>query len=75
MKGNVASNEEQIRRLVDKWAKAVRARDVDGALAHHAKDVVMFDVPLPLQSKGIEAYKKTGSCFSTPTAATKCLLN
>jgi ketosteroid isomerase-like protein len=63
MTGNVASNEVQIRRIVNDWAKAVRGRDMDGALAHHAKDVVMFDVPLPLQSKGIGAYKKTWELF------------
>jgi ketosteroid isomerase-like protein len=59
----LASNEEQIRRLVNDWAKAVRAKDMDGALAHHAKDMVMFDVPLPLQSKGLGAYKKTWELF------------
>lgn len=32
-------------------------------MARHAKDIVMFDVPLPLQSKGIEAYKKTWELF------------
>ena len=63
MKSTVISNEEQIRRLVNEWAKAVRARDINGALAHHAKDMVMFDVPLPLQSKGIEAYRKTWELF------------
>src|SRR4030095_10741185 len=63
MKSNVTSNEEQIRRLVNCWAKAVRAKDMEGALAYHAKDIVMFDVPLPLQSKGIEAYKKTWKLF------------
>jgi ketosteroid isomerase-like protein len=36
---------------------------MEGALARHAKDIVMFDVPLPLQSKGIEAYKKTWELF------------
>ena len=48
------SNEQEIRRLVEDWAAAVRARDVKGALAHHADDVVMFDVPLPVQSRGME---------------------
>ena len=57
------SNETQIRALIANWAKAVRARDMDGVLAHHAKEVVMFDVPLPLQSKGIVAYKKTWELF------------
>ena len=50
------SNETEIRQLVENWAKAVRARDMEGVLAHHADD--MFDVPLPLQSRGIDEYKK-----------------
>jgi len=31
MRANGPSNEVQIRRLVNDWAKAVRARDMDGA--------------------------------------------
>jgi ketosteroid isomerase-like protein len=69
-----SSNERQIRTLIEKWASAVRARDIDGALAHHTKDMVMFDVPFPLQSKGIEAYKKTWEFFSTRIVTTRCLL-
>jgi ketosteroid isomerase-like protein len=47
------SNETQILALVEKWASAVRAKDMDGVLASHADDIVMFDVPMPLQSKGM----------------------
>ncbi len=36
---------------------------MDGALANHTDDIVMFDVPMPLQSKGIEQYKKTWELF------------
>ena len=57
------SNEIQIRTLVENWAKAVREGDMDGILANHTKDVVMFDVPMPLQSKGMEAYKKAWDLF------------
>ena len=57
------SNEAQIRKLIEDWAKAVRVKDVDGALANHTDDIVMFDVPMPLQSKGIKQYKKTWELF------------
>lgn len=57
------SNETQIRALVEKWASAVRAKDMDGVLASHADDIVMFDVPMPLQSKGMKEYKKTWELF------------
>jgi ketosteroid isomerase-like protein len=39
------ANEPQIRKLLEKWAKAVRARDIAGVVAHHTDDVLMFDVP------------------------------
>lgn len=57
------TDETQIRTLVDDWARAVRAKDLDGAVAHHTADVVMFDAPLPLQSKGMEEYRKTWELF------------
>jgi len=52
-----------IRALVESWAKAVRARDIKGILAHHSADIVMFDVPPPLQSRGMEAYRRTWDGF------------
>lgn len=51
-------NTEEIKELIEHWCLAVRNEDIDGILTHHAKDMVMFDVPPPFQSKGIEAYKK-----------------
>src|ERR671931_1847857 len=60
---NVDSDENQIRSLVENWAKAVRDEDIDGILAHHTDDIVMFDVPAPFQSKGITAYRKTWDTF------------
>jgi ketosteroid isomerase-like protein len=39
------SNETQIRALVEKWASAVRAKDIDGVPVNHTDDIVMFDVP------------------------------
>jgi uncharacterized protein (TIGR02246 family) len=57
------ANEAQIRTLLDRWAKAVRAKDMDGALAGHTDDIVMFDVPMPLQCRGMEQYKATWDLF------------
>lgn len=57
------NDEPRIRQLVEDWAKAVREKNMEGVLAHHADDVVMFDVPLPLQSRGIDEYKKTWDLF------------
>jgi ketosteroid isomerase-like protein len=57
------SNENQIRTLVENWAAAVRARNIQGAVSHHTDDIVMFDVPLPLQSRGRDGYRQTWELF------------
>ena len=56
-------SEVEIRQLVEKWADAVRRKDMEGVLARHADDIVMFDVPLPMQSRGMDEYKKTWDLF------------
>jgi ketosteroid isomerase-like protein len=56
-------DETAIRDLVENWAGAVRARDLDGILANHSSEILMFDVPPPLESKGIDAYRKTWDIF------------
>jgi uncharacterized protein (TIGR02246 family) len=66
------SGESRIRALIEGWADAVRRHDLPGILAHHAQDIVMFDVPPPLQSRGMDAYRKTWDLFfkyHTPSQA------
>ena len=58
-----SEDEAAIRDVIESWAAAVRRRDLGGILQSHSSDVVMFDVPPPFQSKGIEAYKKTWDLF------------
>jgi uncharacterized protein (TIGR02246 family) len=60
---NRTTDEAVIRELVESWARAVRAKDLDGILANHSTDILMFDVPPPMQSKGIEAYRKSWDLF------------
>ncbi len=48
-------DETAIRNQIEAWAKAVRDRDMPGILRHHAPDMVMFDVPPPLQLRGIDS--------------------
>ena len=57
------NDETAIHDLIQSWAKAVRDKNIDGILANHSDDILMFDVPPPLQSKGIDAYKKTWDLF------------
>ena len=58
-----STNEDQVRELVENWAQAVRNKDIEKILAHHSIDVVMFDVPKPFVSIGIDAYSKTWDTF------------
>ena len=57
-------NEQQIRTLVERWAEAVHARDIDAVLADHSSDIVMYDVPPPYDGvRGIQAYRDTWPGF------------
>ena len=47
--------EAEIRALIDDWAKAMRAKDVDGVMSHYAPDSVTFDLAPPLISTGADA--------------------
>ncbi len=62
-RNSTAADEAAIRHLLENWASAVRAQDFNAILANHSADIVMFDVPPPLESKGIEAYRKTWDLF------------
>lgn len=53
----------EVRNVVESWTAAVRRKDYEGILKNHSSDIVMFDVPPPFQSRGIEAYKKTWDLF------------
>ncbi len=56
--------EKEIRELIERWAAAVHAGDLDTVLADHSGDIVMFDVPPPQQGvRGIEAYRDTWPGF------------
>jgi uncharacterized protein (TIGR02246 family) len=58
------SNEDQIRHLIERWAEAVHAGDLDTVLADHADDIVMYDVPPPYDGvRGIAAYRETWPGF------------
>ncbi|KAA6465241.1 SgcJ/EcaC family oxidoreductase [Acidobacteria bacterium AB60] len=65
MEGTQSSSREHqaIREVVESWAAAVRRKDFEAILKNHSSDIVMFDVPPPIQSKGIEAYKTTWDLF------------
>ena len=60
----MTSDEQQIRTLIERWTDAVHGGDMDGVLADHADDIVMFDVPPPYEGvRGIGAYRETWPPF------------
>lgn len=60
----MTGDEAQIRDLIERWAQAVHAGDLEGVVADHATDIVMFDVPPPNDGvRGIDAYRETWPPF------------
>jgi uncharacterized protein (TIGR02246 family) len=61
---NGSADQESIRTLITDWARAVHAGDLDGVLADHSDDIVMFDVPPPAAGfRGIAEYRETWPPF------------
>jgi uncharacterized protein (TIGR02246 family) len=60
----MATDEDQIRTLIERWAAAVHRGDLEGVAVDHSDDIVMFDVPPPDDGvRGIEAYRETWPPF------------
>lgn len=57
------SAEAEIAAALAVWTAAVREHDLDGACRGRSPDIVMFDVPEPLQSRGIAAYRETWQLY------------
>jgi uncharacterized protein (TIGR02246 family) len=60
---NTASNEKAVRDVLERWAAAVRAKDLPAILADHSTNFLMFDVPPPFESQGLKAYEDTWTLF------------
>jgi uncharacterized protein (TIGR02246 family) len=61
---SVPDDEQQIRALIERWAVAVHEGDMEGVLADHSDDIVMFDVPPPNEGvRGIDAYHEAWPGF------------
>jgi ketosteroid isomerase-like protein len=57
------SAENEVRAIVQNWAKAISQGDRAAILAHHSPDLLMFDIPATV--KGLAAYDKTWDFFFT----------
>ncbi len=58
-----ASDETELRALIVRWSKAVRDQNLAGIRADHDPDMLMFDVPPPFLSRGLDAYMATWDTF------------
>lgn len=56
-------NEKEIQSVIECRVKAIQQKNVEGILQNHTNDILMFDVPVPLQSKGLKEYKETWELF------------
>ena len=58
-----SKDQTEIMALFERWCAAVRRKDYNGVLKNHSAGMLMFDVPGPFQSEGLEAYRKTWDLF------------
>jgi ketosteroid isomerase-like protein len=62
--GNQSTTDEsELREIIQRWSKAVRDEDFEAIRANHDADVLIFDVPPPFLSRGIDAYMETWKIF------------
>jgi len=59
-----ATDETQIRKVIDDWADALRNKDANGVLSHHAPRLVHFSLAPPLLSTASDA-KDLNEWFAT----------
>ena len=59
----MTGDEAAVRALFDRWAQAVRDENLEGIRADHEPNILMFDVPPPFVSRGIEEYMATWQTF------------
>lgn len=54
---------QAIAAVIKKWLDAIQRKDINGILQNHSDDILIFDVPFPLQSKGLKEYQETWELF------------
>jgi uncharacterized protein (TIGR02246 family) len=58
-----ADDEAAIRALIERWSQAVRDQNRAGIRADHEPDILLFDVPPPFLSRGLDAYMASWEKF------------
>jgi len=62
-KSQELNDEAQIQALIERWAKAVREENRAAIRSDHDSEILMFDVPPPFLSRGLDAYMATWETF------------
>ena len=58
------TDDDAVRNIIHRWIKAIQTENIDGVLADHADDIVMFDVPPPHDGvRGIDQYRESWQPF------------
>lgn len=60
---NITTDESELREIIERWSKAVREENFEAIRADHDPAILMFDVPPPFLSRGIDAYMDTWKPF------------
>jgi uncharacterized protein (TIGR02246 family) len=60
---SLSKDETEIVALIERWSLAVRSEDRAAIRKDHDADMLMFDVPPPLLSRGLDAYMTTWELF------------
>jgi len=55
----LSRDEIDIQALIKRWARTVRGENGNGIRADHDSAILMFDVPPPFLSRGLDAYMAT----------------
>jgi ketosteroid isomerase-like protein len=48
------ADEVQIRQLIDCWACAIRDKNIQAAVSHYARDILLYDLAPPLVHRGVD---------------------
>jgi ketosteroid isomerase-like protein len=44
----------QIRQLIASWAGAIRDKNIEAAVSHYARDILLYDLAPPLVHRGVD---------------------
>ncbi|MBC7815221.1 MAG: nuclear transport factor 2 family protein [Burkholderiales bacterium] len=56
--GATASDQSEVKALLDSWSEAYRIKDIDRLMSLYAPDITYFDVVPPLQYSGSDAVRR-----------------